>query len=330
MMRLIATELTRLRWRRAVAVLVASAFVVPLLIGVVTVWDSRPFSADEIATARARAVEQPSFQSEVRHCEKRPRSAGVQTADQCEEQVISWFADLHREPLNLRNELTNSSIGVASLVLILVVLMGSTYAGADWASGSMSNQLLFEPRRLRVWTAKALAVGLLAALLTSVVLTLYWLGLGGAAALRDLPLASGVLGEIAWMILRCTFLAIVGAVGGYALTMLSRSTVFTLGAMFAVAVGQTVFVAALPLGPGKERWLAPTNLLAVMQGRATYWTQAPAECAANEGDRFDAAMLQLCNGRALLGVWEALPFVLVPVVIVVALSVWSFGRRDVA
>ncbi len=36
-----------------------------------------------------------------------------------------------------------------------MVIAGCTFAGADWSSGSMTNQLLFEPRRGRVWLAKA-------------------------------------------------------------------------------------------------------------------------------------------------------------------------------
>ena len=42
-----------------------------------------------------------------------------------------------------------------------MLLLGTTFAGHDWNTGSMSNQLLFEPRRERVWLAKALAVGML-------------------------------------------------------------------------------------------------------------------------------------------------------------------------
>ena len=40
-------------------------------------------------------------------------------------------------------------------VTLLMLLAGTTFAGHDWNTGSMSNQLLFEPRRARVWVAKA-------------------------------------------------------------------------------------------------------------------------------------------------------------------------------
>jgi hypothetical protein len=329
MIRLVTAELTRLRWRRAVLVLLAAAFVVPALIGVGTSWNSRPYSADEVARAEAQAMEQPGFAQEVRQCEQRPGRFGVDDAEQCRAQILGWWTGLYREPLDLRSELHNSGVGVASVLLVLLVLVGTTFAGADWNSGSMSNQLLFEPRRLRVWLAKALAVGATAAVVAAVVLGLYWTGLALVASARGIDAPPDVGGEIGWMIARCTFLAGLGAVGGYALTMLFRSTVFTLGAMFATSVVSTFFVAALPLGTDKERWLPPLNVAAVMQGKATYWREPPAECMTSDPGTWDAVMRRTCEGRAVLTVWDGLVFILVPAIVVVLLSLWAFRRRDV-
>lgn len=331
MRRLVLTELTRLRWRRAVVALVAAAVVVPLFIALGTTWETRPYSEADVVAAHEAARAQPGFDREVQRCEKRPRRFGVASASVCEEQVLEWWSSLYRQPLDLRSELRESGIGVASILLALLVLVGTTFAGADWASGSMSNQLLFEPRRLRVWLAKGIAVAIVAALLASVVMTLYWSALHGVAASRGIEVPDGLTGEAAWQVVRSTFLATVGAVVGYALTMLSRSTVFTLGAVFAVSTAGTFVVAALPLGDGKERWLPPTNLVAVMQGRATYYRPAPAECSIQAADpsTWDAAMRMACNGQGIITVWQGLWFVLVPAVLVVAASVWSFGRRDV-
>ena len=44
------------------------------------------------------------------------------------------------------------------LVTLVMLLAGTTFAGHDWNTGSMGNQLLFEPRRARVWGAKLAAV----------------------------------------------------------------------------------------------------------------------------------------------------------------------------
>jgi ABC-2 type transport system permease protein len=331
MIRLVRTELTRLRWRRAVIVLFAAAVVVPLLIAIGTVWETRPYSEAEIAQGREAAQAQPGFHKEVRRCEKHPRRFGVRDASACEDQVTQWWSNLYRQPLDLRSELRDSSIGAASVVLALLVLVGTTFAGADWASGSMSNQLLFEPRRLRVWLAKGIAVGLVAVLLATVVMTLYWSVLYGAAASRGIDVPTGLTGEVAWQVARCAFLATVGAATGYALTMLSRSTVFTLGTVFALSAAGSLLVAALPLGDDEGRWFPGTNLLAVMQGRATYFRPPPAECSAPGADpaTWDAAMQMACNGTGVLTIWQGLAYMAAPVVLVAVLSVWSFRRRDV-
>ena len=67
-----------------------------------------------------------------------------------------------------------------------MVIAGSTFVGADWSSGSLTNQLIFEPRRLRLWLAKAVAVVIGSGVVTLVALTGYWLGVGAVAQARDL------------------------------------------------------------------------------------------------------------------------------------------------
>ena len=68
-----------------------------------------------------------------------------------------------------------------------------------------------------------------------------------------------------------------------------------------------------------------------MQGRASYYRQPPVECSSPSVDpaTWDAAMRAMCQGQAVLTVWQGLAFVLVPAVAVVATSIWSLGRRDV-
>lgn len=329
MTRLVLTELTRLRWRRAVVVLVAACVLLPLLIGLGTVWDTRPYSPADLAEGRAQAASQPGFAEEVRACEARPRQFGVSSADDCEELVLSWYTGLYREPLAIQDQLGGSGVGVAGVLLVLLTLVGTTFVGADWGSGSMSNQLLFEPRRLRVWLAKALAVGTVAAVVAAVVQLLVWGGLGAVAATRGLDTPAAVWGEVAWMVARCTFLAALGALVGYALTQLSRSTVFTLGVLFAVSAVSTVLVAALPLGVDRERWLPPTNVLAVMRGQHAYYREPPVACQTGDPSTWDAAMRRTCEGQSLVTVWDGLLFLLVPTLVVVTASVWSFRRRDV-
>jgi len=74
--------------------------------------------------------------------------------------------------------------GVA--LLLCAVIIGSSFLGAEVGAASLSTQLLYEPRRTRVWIAKALAVGLGSAIFTAVVLAVLSLELWGGAAWRGL------------------------------------------------------------------------------------------------------------------------------------------------
>ena len=65
-----------------------------------------------------------------------------------------------RRPRPRRGARATPGSAVAVVVGLIALLLGTTFVGHDWNTGSMSNQLLFETRRLRVWAAKALAVAL--------------------------------------------------------------------------------------------------------------------------------------------------------------------------
>ena len=52
MMRLLGVELTRLRWRRAVVLLLLACLVVPGVIFAATAWNTRPVSGAELAHAQ--------------------------------------------------------------------------------------------------------------------------------------------------------------------------------------------------------------------------------------------------------------------------------------
>jgi len=336
LLRLLRTELTRLRWRRAVLLLVAASFVIPAFVFAGTVWNSRPYSDQEIADARASATSQPGFEREVQRCEKHPRRYGAEVAADCEELMISNWSSLYREPLRVRNELRGNMPGVITTVAILLMLSGATFVGADWASGSMSNQLLFEPRRIRVWLAKAAAVGLAATLLAVIVQTLYWAGIYLVSDLRDLTPPAALKDDVMWMTARGTFVIALAAVAGFAMTMLFRSTVFTLGLLFVVAVAGTFIVAVLPLGGQNDRYMIPTNVAAVIQGKVTYWVDPPADCWDNMTGRPNrqegesrAEFDERCSSERTLTVWDGLRFLSVPTVLGLGLSLLSFRRRDV-
>ncbi len=250
MIRLIGLELTRLRWRRAVVVLLAGCTLVTLVIFAGTAWSTRPISDSDLQQAQEqvdRELAQPYMQRQIRQCEKRPGRYGVGDPEQCAERMgpqVEWYVG--RDELRAGRAFREAGLGVMTIVMGLLMLVGTTFAGADWNSGSMSNQLLFEPRRARVWLAKAVAVFAVSVATSAVLLAGFAGGLLLLARSRGLEVPPEVPG---WMVSssgRAVLLIGAAAVGAYAVTMLVRSTVFTLGAMFAVVVGAT-------LGDGADR-----------------------------------------------------------------------------
>jgi len=330
MKRLLHVELTRLRWRRAVLLLLLAAVALPILFGVARVLGTRPPSAEELVRVDQQVAEEtarPYVQKELERCLTKPQRYGID-ADatdlqaQCESNVLprpEWFS--YYETLDLVQERDETGLAVVALVSVLLLLAGTTLVGHDWNSGSMSNQLLFESRRTRVWTAKALVVFSVSLLLSLVVFSGYWLALWAVARSRDLPATTGILVDCLQDGLRGALVAGGAALGGYALTMLFRSTVATLGVLFAVAVAGGALIGVLGID---EQFQPQTNIAAVILDGASYYVPVPEECFGPRpptGDVCDEQkVLPATNGSIYLGSF---------LVLAGAASVLSFRRRDV-
>jgi hypothetical protein len=234
---------------------------------------------------------------------------------------VEWYVS--REPLRVRSAFREAGLAVITIVMGLLMLVGTTFAGADWNSGSMSNQLLFEPRRNRIWLAKAGAVLLLAVTTSALLLASFGGGLAVLAATRDIAVPPDVPGWIAASSGRAVLLIGAAAVGAYAVTMLFRSTVFTLGAMFAVVVGGAVLLAVVGIS---EAWFPNKNLGAIIWNGSTYWIEPPAACYSGPG-RPPAGLD--CSGRGHLELWAAARNLGVVLVAAAGVSLLAFRRRDV-
>ena len=200
------------------------------------------------------------------------------------------------------------------MLSVLMLLAGTTFAGHDWNTGSMSNQLLFEPRRVRVWLAKLLAVGTVAGTLAAVVLLAHWTGLYAVASARDLVQPEHAVAAAYKQAVLGTLL--VGAAGllGYGLTMLLRSTVGTLGLLLGATVSGAVAVSAGV--ESAERVLPWGNFAAFVVGRYDYYVYS---------DCFTAE----CNPVRHIERSGAAVYFLVVLAVVLAASVASFRVRDV-
>lgn len=322
-MRLLRVELSRLTARRAVVLLGVAAALLTALVAGTTIWETRPVSAAERATAEALADQErdnPDLEQQLAACREDPATffgPGATAAD-CDQVVPTAEQFLTRAPLVLTDAQDGPGLGVVVLLAALAVIVGTTYAGADWATGSMSNQLLFEPRRRRVWLAKAAAVALGCAVVAAVLLAAFWAALLLAAEARDIVTPAAARESIAWLSARGVVLASLAGLGGYALTMLLRSTVATLALLFAYTAGGEAILALAPLDrPGL--WSLANNVFAWIRDGVRVFDDSVV-CTPDQPACTQEFLVSLDHAAAYLGALLLLALVA---------SVLSFGRRDV-
>lgn len=322
-MRLLKVELTRFRSRRAIVLVLIAAALLTALVAGTTIWETRPVSAADQARAEKLAAQerdQPWAKRDLRQCLKDPQGwmGPRATAEDCEQMQpqADWYLD--RSQLDLESVEEGQGTAIIVMLTALLLVVGTTFAGADWASGSVSNQLLFEPRRARVWLAKAGAVFLGAAVTATVLLGAFWLTLYLVAESRGISTGATVQESIRWGAARGIVLAAGAATGAYALTMLLRHTVGTLATLFAYAVGGEILMNTLPI-EGIARWSLSNNVFAwIFDGYQYYDPSLPCSPTTDMCDQF--ARLSLQSGAWFLGLL---------VLGVAMLSVLLFRRRDI-
>ncbi len=323
-MRTVLVELKRFRVRRAIALMLLAAVLLTALIASTTLWDTRPVGAAEMAHARALAAadgSSPQFRRELRRCQDNPGEylGSDATADQCARSMMpqpSWY--LNRRPLALDQVRDEGGVGALMLIAGIMVIIGTTFAGADWATGSMSNQLLFEPRRARLWLAKSVALVAATLAASTVIMTGFWAAMFLAAEARGISTGATVQESIRAMVGRGVLLAAAGAWGAFALTMLLRHTVGTLAVLFAYAVGGTAVIAALPFS-GVGRWSVGNNVMAWLDDGYSY-LDTTIRCAPGSDTCDRTVQLSLAQGAGYLATVLA---------VVVVASVVMFRRRDI-
>lgn len=321
-MRLALVELRRFRARRAIALTLLLAVAAVVLLAAATVWSTRSATEAEVAAAGAQLeVERADRREDLERCRDRATdhsSDASAAAERCQEldPQLEWF--LPREPLDLVGEQRSAGLAMALLLTGAAVVVGATFAGADWHARSLSTQLLFEPRRLRVWAAKAAAVALGLTLVALVATAAFWGALLVVARSRGLTVATDTLQAISLYGARTVALSVAAGLGAFALTMALRSTMATLALLFAYVAAGEALLASLSLHEA-GRWSLANNVQA--------WLLNGAEV-------FDAALCPPGAGTAcdstftVSGAYATTYLGLLLAVAVVA-SLLSFARRDV-
>lgn len=322
MSRLVRVELGRFFGRRAIAWLLLAGVLVTAALAFRTVWDTRPPTHNEVATAQARSAEaadEPSVQQELRECRAHPTSylGAHGHARSCRALLLpSAHSMLPRQELSVSGALRSDAVRLAVLIAGLLVIAAATFAGAEWSWDTISTQLTFESRRTRVWVAKATAVVLGAALAGAALLVAYLAVLGLTAQARDLAVTGATWQHAGWFLLRAVALCAAAALGGFALTMLFRSTVATLALLFVYAAGGELLVLAFPLH-GAGRWAVGNNLYAWLHQHFSYFDRG-AGCRPFTD----------CDPMRSLGQLDAAWFLGALLVVAVLASLVSFRHRD--
>lgn len=269
--RLVATELRRLRSRR-----------ITLVAGIVLLAAVGLFQlavADQVSPPSAAQVTEQQRYFDQAHADWEQNH--VEQEQQCVDSGSSAQDCAWPEPTPADYALTASPFAEvapgalqlsAYLTLLASFLVGASFMGAEYTTGSLANWLTFVPRRLHVYGSKLGAV-LLASAVAGAVVNFLMLGLV-VALTRAYGGDLVGLGTAAATAGRAIPIACLAGVAGFVFALLTRHTVAALG----IALGYVVVSAVLtgltlnaegPLG-WLPPWLPERNLDAFLQHGTTY------------------------------------------------------------
>jgi len=311
-MRLLSAEIRRFLARRAVVLLLLTGFGLSVFVVGAELWSHRPVSAEALQEAEDRAAadaQSPHMQRELERCREHPRQYG----GNCQAMVpqAEWY--LGENPLEPFQTIKAVSMPISIAVGFMALLAGTSFMGAEFSSGSISNVLLFEPRRWRVWLAKMTAAGLVVAVVaTATVVVCYAAVTALGIAWQDASYTADQWWTIAYRGLRSVLMVGASALLGAAITAALRSTIATAGLVLGyLLVGEALLRSVL--FEQTARWLASHHVAAFIDGKLkvqTYTDEGPGKVF-----RFS-----LHESAVYLGVAMA---------VVLALSYVVFQRRDV-
>ncbi len=126
--------------------------------------------------------------------------------------------------LDVGRSLRDAMEGTGVALLFAGIALGASFVGAEFNVGSLTTQLLFEPRRWRVHAAKTAATALGGALVTFFVLALLGIAMYAGSEIHGVVHgvdASFVVNRL-WEALRITGAVAAGTTFAYAVTLVAR------------------------------------------------------------------------------------------------------------
>jgi hypothetical protein len=308
MMRVVAAELRRIVARRLVRLSIVLALAGIFFGGVAAFAWSDSLAQTEYDRRVAEAAEREQAMGEA--IEACLRSHGVERdAEVSEEVADACFPEKGvsiDDPRFHRRRLEGVLMGVSGALAVIGWALGASLVGAEFASRSMTTALTWEPRRTRLFLAKATAALATMTGLALVTLSLVVLAMTPSLVWHGAPLEPNdpTWVSLAGTIGRGVLLTALAAGMGFAIATIGRNTAAALGAGFAY-----VIVLENILGSSFEqwrRWLLLGNVIVLIAG---------------ENDAGDIP------GRTVVGAGTFLAVVAVTLLIAAAAS---FRTRDIA
>ncbi|MEV4413644.1 ABC transporter permease subunit [Catellatospora sp. NPDC049609] len=337
-MSLVRAERRRFFKRRLIKWLTVVGVVVLGVIATAVFFDNQKVSPETVASAQAQA--QAEFRSAVQMHEQQLKTcqdtpAGSTKPEFC--QYVEndpgpqqeWFRAEYYMPSTFvfKGAFEEMIMVWAAIMAVIAFVIGASFVGAEWSTGSMSSLLTWRPKRMSVLGTKlSVLVGWLTTI--GVVTAGLWTAAMWAIAVYRGSTAGMTQGT--WQSLGLTGLRGLGlivAVGvlGFALASLGRHTGVALGVALAVVVvgqiGLTIVLLMLQV-PYPEMYLIPTHLQAWM-GKLVEVSNPfanPADCMPGQCVEQLKTITWQDTGSITLGV----------VVVLLVLAFWQMRRRDVS
>lgn len=320
MIRLTRVELKRLVARRVTWVLLLGGFALSSLV-LVGIHDQTKYMTPE-----NQAVAQQDFDrihaDWVKNHEREEKACRADLSED-ERASADEFCEIP-EPLrehfgaglDVQMPFREASTVLMPMVGFVTFLLGASFVAAEFSTRSIATWLSFEPRRGLVAASKLSAAVIGAAVIGVVLLT--YAGAGIWVLCSRVGLTDGVSKDIVLDILsmwtRIPVVAALAGLIGAGTALLLRHTSAALGVLVAYAVGAEGMIRGLI--PTWQQWLVSSNATAFVRGEHRY-----EEFTCDENG---------CQGTSqLITFAQGSTYLLVLAVVVTAVAVLSFRRRDV-
>jgi len=276
MRRLVLAEVSRLWSRRLTWVAMVVLLLAVAGLQVAVLQSVRPLTAAELAQGQAQyeeAKQQYDVEAEVRAEEQQD------CLDQGNPPDVCSFEGPSPEDFAPRFVIEFSDVApvVLTVMVFAVTLgflfLGASFIGAEYSSGALANWMSFIPQRGQVFSSKLIALVLSAALVSAAVSALT-LGVAVVIARAVGARVSGV-GRLAELGGRGVVVAVIGAVLGFTLAMLTRHTIAAAGMLLGTLLVSYIFnilTFAIPSLQGIKPWLPEVNLQAFLNHGYQYET----------------------------------------------------------